>query len=94
MVIIVENPFDVVLINVFQLCVIYKSYRQVLTPIHNSQLLLKPTLETFHTCATQRKYSIKTGMNQFRRNKSSHDLDSCCAILKTNVPNPTFLPVM
>jgi hypothetical protein len=77
--------------NVFQLSVIYKSFRPVLTPIHNSQLLLKlPILDkfrlaTFHTDATQRNYSVKTGMNQFRRNESSHDLDSCCTILKMSV---------
>jgi hypothetical protein len=67
----VKNPFGIVLINVFQLGVIYKSHRQVLTPIHNSQLLLKlPILDklglaTFHKNATQRNYSIKTGINQF-----------------------------
>jgi hypothetical protein len=87
----VKNPFGVVPTNVFQLSVIYKSFRLVLTPILNSQLLLKLSfldklrLATFHTCATQRNNSIKTGMNQFKRNKSSHDLDSSCAILKTSV---------
>jgi hypothetical protein len=56
----VKNPFGIVLINVFELGVIYKSYRQVLTPIHDSRLLLKlPILDkfrlaTFHTSATQR----------------------------------------
>ncbi len=76
-----KNPFDVVPIIVFQLGVIYRSYRQVLTPIDNSQLLLKlPILDkfrlaTFNTSATQRNYSIKTGINWFRRNESSHDLD-------------------
>jgi|APCry1669190288_1035285.scaffolds.fasta_scaffold222087_1 hypothetical protein len=40
--------------TLFQLCVIYKSYRQVLTPDNNSQLLLKLEfldklrLATFH----------------------------------------------
>jgi hypothetical protein len=67
---------------VFQLQVFYKSYRQVLTPANNSQLLLKLeildklSLVTFHTMATQRKCSIGTGSYQFRRNESSHDLDS------------------
>jgi hypothetical protein len=79
----VKNLFGIVPINVFQLSVIYKWYRQVLTPIHNAQVLLKLPildkfrLETLHTCATQRNYSVKTGMNQFRRNEISHDLDSC-----------------
>ncbi len=78
----VKNLFGVVPINVFQLSVIYKSYRQVLTPIHNSQLLLKlPMLDKFrlatlHKTATQRNYTIKTGINQFGRNESSHDLES------------------
>jgi len=70
----VKNPFGVAQINVFQLSDIYKSYRQVLTHIHNSQLLLKLPildkfrLETLYTCAIQINYIIKTGMNQFRRN--------------------------
>jgi hypothetical protein len=78
----VKNPFGIVPINVFQLSVIYKLYSQVLTPIHNSQLLLKLPilgkfrLATFHISATQRNYGIKTGMNWFRKNVSSHDLDS------------------
>ena len=81
-----KNLFGIVQINVFQLSVIYKWYRQVLTSIHNFHFLLKLTIldkfrvETFHTCATQRNYSVKTGMNQFRRNEISHDLDSCCII--------------
>ena len=84
----VKNLFGIVPTNVFQLSVIYKLYRQELTPIHNSQFLLKLPildklrLETFHTCAAQRNYSIKTGMNQFRRNKSSYDLDSCRTIFE------------
>ncbi len=79
---IVKNPFGVVPINVFQLGVIYKSHRQVQTLIYNSHLLLKlPILDkfrlaTFHKSATQRKCNIKTGINQFRRNKCSHDLES------------------
>ncbi len=83
-----KNSFDVVLIIVFQLGVICKSYRQVLTPINNSQLLLKlPILDKFRLAtlqksATQINYSIKTGRNQFRRNESSHDLDSSRAISK------------
>jgi hypothetical protein len=58
--IIVKNMFGVAPINVFQLGVIYKSYRQLLTPIYNVRLLLKlPILDKFrlaifHTCATQR----------------------------------------
>ncbi len=77
-----KNPFGVVPINVFQFGVIYKSCRQVLTQIHNSQPLFKlPILDkfrlaTFHTSAPQRNYSIKTGINQLRRNESPHDLES------------------
>jgi len=62
--------------------VINKSYRQVLTPVNNSQLLLKLVildkfrLVTFHTLATQKKLQHKTDLHWFRRNKSSHDLDS------------------
>jgi hypothetical protein len=56
--------------DVFQLSVIYKLYRQVPTPVNNSQLLFKFRLETFHTCATQRNYKVRTGMNQFRRKMS------------------------
>ncbi len=77
-----KNLFGLVQINVFQLSVIYKSYRQVLTPVDNSQLLFKLPildkfrLETFHTCATLRNYNVRTVCNQFRRNKHSNDLDS------------------
>jgi hypothetical protein len=82
----VKNPFGIVPINVFQLSVIYKFYRQIPTSIHKSQLLLKlPILDKlrlaiFHINATQSSYIIKTGMNQFRRNESSHELDSSCTI--------------
>ncbi len=56
----------------FQLSVIYKSCRQALTPVNNSQHLLKlPILDkfrlgTFHTCATQRNYNIRTGSGEMR----------------------------
>ncbi len=85
---IVKNPFGVVPINVFQLGVICKSHRQVQTLIHNSQLLLKLPilvkfrLATFHKSATQRNYSIKTGLKQFRRNESSHDLELGRTVLR------------
>ncbi len=78
--------FGISPIDVFQFDVIAMSQRQVQTPIHNYQLLLKlPILDrfrlaTFHESATQINYSIKTGINQFRRNKSSHDLESSCTI--------------
>jgi len=77
----VKNPFGIVPINVFQLGVIYKSHRQVQTLIYNSHLLLKlPILDkfrlaTFHKSATQRNYCIKTGINQSRISKSSHDFE-------------------
>ncbi len=82
----VKNLFGISLIDVFQLGVIYMSYIQVLTPIYNSQLLLKlPILEKFrfamfHKSATQRNYSIKTCIYQFRRNESSHDLELNCTV--------------
>jgi hypothetical protein len=41
---IVKNPFGLYSDFVFQLSVIYKLHRQVLTPIKNSQLLLKPEI--------------------------------------------------
>ncbi len=81
-----KNPFGASSIDVFQLGVIYMSYRQVLTPIHNFQLLLKlPILDkfrlaAFHKSATQRNYGIRAGINQFRRNESSHDLESSCTV--------------
>jgi hypothetical protein len=37
----VKNPFGLPSDTLFQLSVIYKLYRQVLTPVNNSQLLLK-----------------------------------------------------
>jgi hypothetical protein len=57
-------------------------YRHVLTPVNNSQLLLKLEildklrLVTFHATATQSKCNVITGLYQFRRNESSHDLNS------------------
>jgi hypothetical protein len=63
---------------------LYKLCRHVLTPSNNSQLLFKweildkLRLVTFHTTATQRKCNVITGSYQFRRNQSSHDLDSQC----------------
>ncbi len=68
---------------------IYMSYRQVLTSVNNSQLLLKVEildklrLVTFHTTATQRKCNVITGSYQFRRNESAHDLDSQSVKMKT-----------
>ncbi len=65
----------------FRLCAIDKFYRQVLTLVNNSQLLLKPEildkfrLVTFHKCTTQRNYNIITGSYQLRRNGSSRDLE-------------------
>jgi hypothetical protein len=65
----------------FRLYVSNKSYRQVLTPVNNSQLLLKLEildkfrLVTFHKNTTQRNYNIITGSYQLRRNWSSHDLE-------------------
>ncbi len=65
----------------FKLEVIYMLYRQVLTPVNSSQLLIKLEIldrlhVTFHTTATQRKCTVVTGSDHFRRNESSHDLDS------------------
>jgi hypothetical protein len=66
------------------------SFRQVLIPGNNSQLLLKLEsldklrLVTFHKTTTQRKHFI-TGLYQFRRNESSHELDSQSIKAKTLV---------
>jgi hypothetical protein len=79
---IVKNLFGLSSDIVFLLSVIYKSHRQVLTPINNSQLLLKLEIldklipVKFHKTASQRKCNIITGSSQFRRNASSRDLDS------------------
>jgi len=60
----VKNPFGICPIYVFQLGVIYMSYRQVLTPIHNSQLLLKLPilgnlrLATFHKGAKHKETTV------------------------------------
>jgi hypothetical protein len=76
---------------VFQLQVIDKLYRQVLTPVNNSQLLLnmeildKLRIVTFHTMATQRKCNVIIGSDQFRRNETSHDLDSQSIKMKTPI---------
>ncbi len=65
-----------------RLQVLHKSYRQVLTPVNTSQLLLnleildKLRLVTFHTMTTQRNLNVITGSYQFRRNESFHDLGS------------------
>jgi hypothetical protein len=65
----------------FRLQVTYKSYRQVLTPVNNSQLLLKLEildklrLVTFYKNTIQRKHDVLTGSISFRRNGSSHDLE-------------------
>jgi hypothetical protein len=51
----------------FRLQVIHKSYRQVLTPVNNSLLLLKLEIldkfrhVTFHKNTAQRNYNILTG---------------------------------
>jgi hypothetical protein len=68
--------------SVFYFQLFDKSYRQVLTPVNNSQLLLKLAildkfrLATFHGMTTQKKLQYKTGLHWFRRNESSRDLDS------------------
>jgi hypothetical protein len=82
----VKNLFGLSLLDVFLHGVIYMSYIQALTPIHNSQLLLKMPilnkfrLAMFHKSATQRNYSIKTCINQFRRNESSRDREINCTV--------------
>ncbi len=51
---IAKNLFAISLDTLFQLCILYMLYRQVLTPVNNSQLLLrleildKLRLVTFH----------------------------------------------
>jgi hypothetical protein len=62
----VKNPFGLLMMLYLHSSVIDKSYRQVLTPVKNSQLLLKLAildkfgLGTFHTLATQKKLLHKT----------------------------------
>ena len=90
---IVKNLFCTVNLIFSAFNVIDKCYSSVLARICYSQLLLKLPIQTssdlkysMHVqVAAQRNYSIKTGMNQFRRNKSSHDLDSCRTILKMGI---------
>jgi hypothetical protein len=68
----------------FRLQVIHKSYRQVLTPVNNSQLLLKlEILDKFRLNKTQRNCNIITGSYQLRRNGSSHDLEPQSGDIKT-----------
>ncbi len=58
-----------------------KSYRQVLTPVNNSQLLLKlEILDKFRMLQTT-KYNTKetatlSSLHQYKRNGSSHDLET------------------
>jgi hypothetical protein len=62
---IVKNMFDFSILYLQLFNVIDKSYTQVLTPVNNSQLLLKLVilnkfrLVTFHSLATQRNLYIK-----------------------------------
>ncbi len=77
-----ENSFWLSQSFIFSFSIIHKYYRQVLTLVNNSQLLLKLPilgkfrLVTFHSKATQRNYNIRIGLLWFKRNESSHDLDS------------------
>ncbi len=80
---VVKNPFGLNNLLFSASSIIHKSYRQVLNPVNNSQLLDKFRLVTFHIKATQRNYNIKTGLHQLRRNESSHDLDLQHVIMKT-----------
>jgi hypothetical protein len=79
---IVKNQFGLLQMLYFHSNVIGKSYKQVLTPFNNSQLLLKLEipdkfrLVTLHATATQRKLQHETVLHQFRRNEGSRDLDS------------------
>jgi hypothetical protein len=79
---IVKHPFGLF----FRYCMSASSYLQVvLTRTDPHQQFSNPfkagnfnklRLVTFHTTATQRKCNVVTGSYQFRRNESSHDLDS------------------
>jgi len=61
----VKNPFFISSDTLFQLRVIYKSYRQVLTPVNNSELLLKLDildklrLVTFHKWQHKESATLK-----------------------------------
>jgi hypothetical protein len=58
------------------------SYRQVLTPVNNFQLLLKLEIldklrfATFHKRQHKESATLELVAYQFKRNASSHDLDS------------------
>ncbi len=68
--------------------VIDKSNRQVLTPVNNSQLLLKLgipdkfRLVTFHRMSNTKKTFTKTGSYQFQENESCYDLELQSSLLK------------
>jgi len=61
----VKNPFGLVFRYFFQLHIIYMSYRQVLTPVNNSQFLLKLeildklSLLTFHKWQHKESATLK-----------------------------------
>jgi hypothetical protein len=84
---VVINPFGLFSLLFSASSVIYKSYRQVQTPVDNLQRCLslpifdKTALVAFHKTMTQRYYS-----NRFlpiRENKSAQNLDSLHGIMKT-----------
>jgi hypothetical protein len=75
----VKNKFGFPILFFTTFNVIDKSYRKVLTPVNNSQLLLK--LEILNKFiykpqnTTQRKLATLSGPYKFQRNGSSHDLE-------------------
>ncbi len=84
---VVNNPLGLIRLLFSASAGIYKSYRQVLTPIDNLQCLLRlPSVDktrfvAFHKTTIQRNYT-----NWFlpdRENESAHYLDSLHAVMKT-----------
>jgi hypothetical protein len=92
-IIIVKNPFGLFMFLFSVSSVIYKSYRQVLTPVNNSQHLLRPPifnktrLVAFHKTLTQRNYT--NWFLLFRENESAHDIDTLHIAVKMIVADHT-----
>jgi hypothetical protein len=82
----VKNPFGLSRLLFSASITIYKSYRQVLTPINNFQCLLKLPIFNKTRLVAFRKTTIqRNDTNWFlpvRENESAHDLDSLRTIMK------------
>ncbi len=72
---VVKNPFGLFILLFSAFSVIYKSYRQVLTPVKNLQRLLR--LPIFDM--------TQTGFYQLEKTRVLNDLDLLHAVVKTFV---------